>query len=406
MQDNSTTPASTGKPNKPSKPYADYPLTPHPTGRWCKKIKGKIFYFGPWNNPDGALDTYLKEKDARYAGREPQPDPQAIRIKDICNHFLASKDALVKASELTTLTRGQYQRMSDELVSHFGKHRLVSDIAPAEFDSLRNKWAKKWGPHLLKKAIQYVRSIFKHAYDAGLIQTPMRFGPGFKRPSAKTMRLHRAAQGKKLFTADEIRAIINAADGRIKAMVLLGINAGFGNADCAKLPLSALDLENGWVDFPRPKTGIARRCKLWAETVAAIKDAIENRTAPKDQVNAGLVFVTKYGQAWTADNYGSAITHEMQKLLHELKINGRVGLGFYTLRTTYRTVADETKDQAACDHTMGHEVPHLSTIYRQVISDDRLKAVADFVHAWLFPPPKAKKRAAKVKTPVTEGGAA
>ena len=85
-----------------------------------------------------------------------------------------------------------------------------------------------------------------------------------------------------------------------------------------------------------------------------------------------------------AEDYGTAITHEMQKLLHKLKINGRAGLGFYTLRSTYRTVADETKDQAACDFTMGHEVPHMSSIYRQGISNERLAAVADYVHTWLF----------------------
>ena len=24
----------------------DFPLTPRPTGRWCKKVKGKLHYFG------------------------------------------------------------------------------------------------------------------------------------------------------------------------------------------------------------------------------------------------------------------------------------------------------------------------------------------------------------------------
>jgi hypothetical protein len=45
-------------------------------------------------------------------------------------------------------------------------------------------------------------------------------------------------------------------------MMLLGLNAGFGNNDCAALPISALDLDAGSVDFPRPKTGIARRAPL------------------------------------------------------------------------------------------------------------------------------------------------
>jgi integrase len=369
---------------KPKKPYSEYPLTAHNNGKWCKKIRGRFYYFGPWADPDGALQKYLDQKDDLHAGRTPRADSQEVRVKDVCNAFLASKDQLVEAGELSPLTRLQYGRMSDEVVSHFGKHRLVTDIGPTEFDKLRDKFAKKWGPHLLKKAIQYVRSIFKHAYESGLIERPIRFGPGFKRPSAKTMRLHRAKQGKKLLAADEIRAILDRAVGQFKAMIFLGINCGFGNADCAKLPFSALNLETGWVDFPRPKTGIARRCYLWPETVSALKESIADRPEPKEAENARLVFITKYGQPWTADNYGSAITHEMQKVLHELKINGRVGLGFYTLRTTYRTVGDEVKDQAACDHTMGHEVPHMSAIYRQAISDDRLKTVAEHVRKWLF----------------------
>jgi hypothetical protein len=33
---------------------------------------------------------------------------------------------------------------------------------------------------------------------------------------------------------------------------------------------------------------------------------------------------------------------------------------------------------------MGHEVPHMSSVYRETISDERLRAVADHVRAWLF----------------------
>ena len=58
-------------------------------------------------------------------------------------------------------------------------------------------------------------------------------------------------------TAD---ALLDGAGVQLKAMMLLGINCGFGNADCASLPLSALNLETGWIDYPRPKTGVPRRC--------------------------------------------------------------------------------------------------------------------------------------------------
>jgi integrase len=178
-------------------------------------------------------------------------------------------------------------------------------------------------------------------------------------------------------------------------MLLLGINAGFGNADCANLPLSALDLERGWVDYPRPKTGIARRAPLWPETVEAIREALAARPVPKDPAHAGLAFLSRRGTPVCPvretkggkENRTDGVAVTMAGMLKRLGINGRKGLGFYTLRHTFRTVADEAKDQPATDFIKGHEVPHMSTVYRETISDARLRAVADHVRAWLFPCP-------------------
>src|SRR5215469_13285003 len=93
----STAPAPSGKPAKPSKPYPEFPLTPHPAGYWCKKIRGKLHYFGPWDDPDGAQRKYLEQKDALHAGRKPGPDPEALTVKDVANAFLNAKKALLEA---------------------------------------------------------------------------------------------------------------------------------------------------------------------------------------------------------------------------------------------------------------------------------------------------------------------
>lgn len=378
-------------PAKPSKPYPEFPLYAHATRRWAKRIRGEIRYFGPWDDPDAALSNYLKQKDALHAGRKPRPEAEALTVKDAANDFLNAKTALLEVGELSPHTWDNYKRATDELVAHIGKTRLVADLDPQDFAALRNKLAKKWGPHRLAVTIQHIRSVFKHAFDAGLTPTPIRFGPGFKRPTKKTFRLHRAEQGTKLFTADELRRLIAAAGTPLKAMLLLGINCGMGNSDCGRLPVTGVNLESGWLDYPRPKTGVNRRCSLWPETVAALREALANRPKAKNEEHAGLLFITKYGLPWAKDTPDSPITKEMRKLLDQFGINGH--RNYYTLRHTFRTIADEAKDQPAADYIMGHARDDMASVYRERISDERLKAVADHVRAWLFAKPAAKPNA-------------
>src|SRR5262249_34932186 len=159
--------------------------------------------------------------------------------------------------------------------------------------ALRAELAERWGPVRLGNGITRVKSVFKYGLDNGLIEKPVRFGGEFCKPDKAVLRRHRAHNGEKMLEADQLRSLIEAAGVPLRAMILLGINTGFGNHDVATLPLSALDLERGWLNFPRPKTGIPRRCPLWPETVAAIREALAERPTPNDQADADLVFLQR-----------------------------------------------------------------------------------------------------------------
>lgn len=372
---------------KPAKPSPDFPLFPHAAGVWAKKIRGKLHYFGSWEDDrDGtrALAKYNEEKDDLHSGNKPRPDREGTTVKEVVNKFLNHKKQQVAAGELSSLTWTEYKTATDLLISALGKGRVVADLGPDDFAALRAKMSKRWGPVRVGNVVQYVRCVFRFAYDNDLIDKPVRYGQGFKKTSKKTLRLHRASQGAKLFTAAEIHKLLDAAGPQLRAMVLLGVNCGLGNTDCARLPLTAVNLDTGWLDYPRPKTGVGRRCPLWGETVTAIREALAKRPTPKNEADAGLVFVTKYGASWAGNATDHPISAAFARLLKAAGVNGRRGLGFYTLRHVFRTVSDGAKDPIAADALLGHEIAAMSTVHREAIDDDRLKAVVNHIHEWLF----------------------
>jgi integrase len=374
------------QPAKPAKPSPSFPLFPHASGRWAKKINGKLHYFGKWSDgADAALQRYQAQRDELHGGKTKPAEPEAVRVKDICNSYLNHKKHLLDAGEIATRTWEDDKFTCDLIVARFGKTKPVAGLTTADFAKLRAFMAGRWGPRRLGVMVQRIRSVFKFATDSDLIDRPVKFGPGFKGPTQKTLRIHRAAQGKKLFTRDEIRRMLDAAAQPLKAMIYLGVNAGFGNADCGRLPLSALDLDNGVIDYPRQKTGMPRRAVLWPETISAIREALAERPTPADKADDKLVFLTRNGLPWTKEVRDSPLTCVMGKLLKRLRINGRRNLNFYALRHTHRTISDEARDQPAADLIMGHSSPGMSSAYRETISDARLKAVTDHVHDWLYP---------------------
>lgn len=396
----------------------EFPLFPHKSGRWAKKVRGTRHYFGKVSDdPKGqaALRLWLDQKDDLLAGRKPRPNDENGRtLANLCNAFLASKRTAVEKKTLSPRSFVEYKRTTDLLIDTFGRNRSAADLRPTDFVELLAKLVKKHGLVTLGREITMVRSVFKFGVDADLLNRAVKFGPEFRVPSRMDKRKERAKSqhqhGKRVFSAEDISLLLESAGPQLRAMILLGINAGLGNTDVASLPVTAIDLKNAMLDFPRVKTGVQRRAPLWPETVEALEAVLAKRQKPRDERYAHLVFLTRLGQPWvryelaeTKDEEGKlkitgkaddAVAKATTKLLKQLGIYRAKVTSFYTLRHTCETIGGGCAEQVALDLIMGHLDQSMAENYRHEIDDDRLRRVAEHVRAWLYPSKKSKERLA------------
>lgn len=314
-----------------------------------------------------------------------------MTVAGLCNQFLAHKEQLRDNGELNPRTWRGYYDACARVADVFGKSRAVVDLRPDDFRKLRAKLAEGHGLVWVRNEMQRIRGIFKFAFDEGLILAPVRFGQGFTRPKQegvdKAREEHRQKHGPRMFEAEEIRRILAACGQPLRAMVLLAANGGLGQTDLARLPLRALDLKSGWLDYARAKTGVPRRIPIWQETAAAIREWLPQRPKAKDPADAGLLFLTVRGAPWVKVSAKGApkdaIGQEFGKALDALGLK-RSRRAFYSLRHTFETVGGETTDQVAVDVLMGHKIKGMAANYVERIGDDRLLRVTEHVRAWLF----------------------
>jgi integrase len=378
------------------------PLFPHANGTWAKKIDSRHVHFGPWSDLEAALVRYDDyRKAARYVPAPPPKPDGSIRLEDLVDRYLTRQYERTKAGDLSPRTLKDMREILPQFAEVVGLDVEAGNLRPEDFGKWRAA-TEYLGQHAANRHIGNVRQMFRWAFEHGLLDSSVRFGDYMRKVSDKARVRTGEVRKRRLFTPAEIGKLIDGARTPLRAMVLLGVNCGFGNTDCGELPLSAVDLDHGVIDFPRPKTLVPRRCILWPETVKAIREAIAARPKPLDPKEP-RVFITRYGRPFVRENMdesagavgpivnvdsiGNVFGQLMESagLWHRLPPakNGergklvRDGRNFYTLRHTFRTWADESTDQHAVYRVMGHTLPGMSGAYVEEISDERLRVITD-----------------------------
>ena len=127
------------------KPYPGFPLFQHATGRWAKKVRGKLRYFGKVaDDPhsERALRLWLEQKDYLLAGQLPPAKNGALTVGDLCNRSLTMKQDRLESGELARSTFRDYFGSAKLVVRFFGRDRAVETLRPDDFDALRREIAK------------------------------------------------------------------------------------------------------------------------------------------------------------------------------------------------------------------------------------------------------------------------
>ncbi|MHB9078011.1 MAG: tyrosine-type recombinase/integrase [Pirellulaceae bacterium] len=336
---------------KPTKPHPDFPLTPHATGQWCRRYHGKLRYFG--TDPDIALERWKSLCQGRPTG--------GLGLQDGLNIALTSA-----TTRLASRTVQDYTVVAKELIAFWGPSKRMDEVTPADFEELAQLWAKQGhGAYTLASKIRRTKALFGYLARTSYI-TARNYGPGF----VIHVRSLRLAQRDRTLTAPEIRQLVKAASPTMKALILLGLSCGLGPTDLALMPPEAVDLERGWLNYARRKTGIKRRAKLWPEIVTLIGEV----------GHAPLLFRTSKGNPWSVED--KTISKTFANLRKRLEMRP---VSFYGLRHTFQNAAEEVSDDPlAVRAIMGHTNRDVSANYRNIPSDKRLFKVAKLLRTWYY----------------------
>jgi len=184
---------------KPEKPRPDFPLSQHKgTGYWCKKLRGKVYYFGKVaEDPKGvaALEQFNREWPYYLEGKEPPAvNVEAVTVKYLCDAFCTHQEERAINGASAPRTWQGLKATCKTIVDVFGKTRHVEELTPDDFGKLRKRLATKRRSVSLRNEMMRVRAVFRFAKTDGLIERDIRYGSKFEAPKPKQLRKERRGQ--------------------------------------------------------------------------------------------------------------------------------------------------------------------------------------------------------------------
>ena len=311
-------------------------------------------------------------------------------LRDYVASWIAVKSHEVAASTLMT-----YKTDTKKLVDFMGDRadQDISEVSRQDLLDFRDGEMKSLSPGSVNDRIKLLRMVFKSARREGLItDNPAEFVDSVRGAKRKP---------KPVFTIDQLRAVLAAADDEWKSMIQFGLYSGQRLGDVARLTWANLDLQARELRIETQKTG-----KIVIQSLAGpLLAHVESLPVSDDPVQPlhprAFEFVGRLGS--TSELSGQFVDLLVsvglrQKKAHR-KIHGKGrgvgsssgGLAFHCLRHTAVTMLKEAGIPAATVMELtGHSSKEMSEHYTHV-GKESLKLAAEAFPSLVGTKPKGKR---------------
>ena len=188
-----------------------FPLTLHPTGQYCKKINGKIHYFG--TNKKEALERYLEQATYLHGGQNSahKASNGSMTLKELCDLYLEYQHSKLLTGTLSARHHNDQISSLGKLMSFFGKGRRIKSISTLDLQNYKRKLQGAYGSaHRLNLHISAMKAMFHWARRNDILENV----PNIDAVSRGKI-VH---QEMYTFSFEQIDKLLSVANVKMKAM--------------------------------------------------------------------------------------------------------------------------------------------------------------------------------------------
>src|SRR3972149_7923209 len=191
-----------------------FPLTLHTTGQYCKKVKGKMYYFG--SDRKEALQKYLDQSTYLHGHQEDlqKPTEEHMTLKQLCDMYLKYQYSKLQAHDLTASHHNEQIGSLNKLMASLGQNIEINNISTLDLQNYKRRIQKS---HVSVCRLNLHISIMKALFHWARKNDVLTNIPNIDAISRGKI-VH---QEKFTFDPKQINKLLSAADEKMRAMMWL-----------------------------------------------------------------------------------------------------------------------------------------------------------------------------------------